>query len=102
MPQMATGTFEYAQNVRVPGMLHGMVVRPAAVGANLMNVDESSVSGMPGFVKVVVKKNFVGVVAQKTWQAVQIAKALNCSESAVKSLLFRAYETLRARLAYMA
>ena len=32
----------------------------------------------------------------------QIARALNCSESAVKSLLFRAYETLRARLAHMA
>ena len=32
----------------------------------------------------------------------QIAKALNCSESAVKSLLFRAYESLRARLAHMA
>ncbi len=31
----------------------------------------------------------------------QIAKALNCSESAVKSLVFRAYETLRARLAHM-
>jgi RNA polymerase sigma-70 factor (ECF subfamily) len=32
----------------------------------------------------------------------QIARALSCSESAVKSLLFRAYETLRARLAHMA
>jgi RNA polymerase sigma-70 factor (ECF subfamily) len=32
----------------------------------------------------------------------QIAKVLNCSESAVKSLLFRAYETLRSRLAHMA
>jgi RNA polymerase sigma-70 factor (ECF subfamily) len=32
----------------------------------------------------------------------QIAQVLNCSESAVKSLLFRAYETLRARLAHMA
>lgn len=32
----------------------------------------------------------------------QIARALNCSESAVKSLLFRAYEALRARLAHMA
>jgi RNA polymerase sigma-70 factor (ECF subfamily) len=32
----------------------------------------------------------------------QIARVLRCSESAVKSLLFRAYETLRARLAHMA
>jgi RNA polymerase sigma-70 factor (ECF subfamily) len=32
----------------------------------------------------------------------QIARVLQCSESAVKSLLFRAYETLRARLARMA
>lgn len=31
----------------------------------------------------------------------QIAAALECSESAVKSLLFRAYETLRAKLAHM-
>jgi nicotinate dehydrogenase subunit B len=81
MPAMATGTFEYAHNVRVAGMLHGMVVRPGAVGANLMNVDESSVSGMPGFVKVVVRKNFVGVVAQKPWQAVQIARALKVTWS---------------------
>lgn len=76
MAEMATGTFEYAHNVRVPGMLHGMVVRPNAVGANLKNVDESSVSEMPGFVKVVVRKNFVGVVAEKKWQAVQIANKL--------------------------
>ena len=86
MAEMATGTFEYAHNVRVPGMLHGMVVRPGAVGANLMNVDESSVSGMPGFVKVVVRKNFVGVVAEKPWQAVQIARALNVTWSPAPEL----------------
>jgi RNA polymerase sigma-70 factor (ECF subfamily) len=32
----------------------------------------------------------------------QIANVLRCSESAVKSLLFRAYESLRTRLAHMA
>ena len=31
----------------------------------------------------------------------QISGALNCTESAVKSLLFRAYETLRSRLAHL-
>jgi nicotinate dehydrogenase subunit B len=86
MAQMATGTFEYAHNVRVPGMLHGMVVRPAAVGANLMDVDESSVSGMPGFVRVVVKKNFVGVVAEKNWQAVQMARSLKVTWSPAPEL----------------
>ena len=40
-----------------------------------MSVDESSVAGLPGVVKVVVKKNFVGVVAQKPWQAIQAAQA---------------------------
>jgi len=32
----------------------------------------------------------------------QIAGVIGCSESAVKSLLFRAYEALRVRLAHMA
>ena len=86
MAAMATGTFEYVQNVQRPGMLYGMVIRPTAVGANLMNVDESSVSGMPGFVKVVVKKNFVGVVADKPWQAIQIAKKLSVTWSSAPEL----------------
>ena len=55
MPDLVTGKFEFVHNVRLPGMLHGRVVRPPAVGANVINVDESSVRGMPGLVKVVVK-----------------------------------------------
>ena len=76
IPAMATGEFEYVHNVRVPGMLHGQVVRPPAVGSTLMSVDENSVKDLPGVVKVVVKKNFVGVVAQKPWQALQAANKL--------------------------
>jgi nicotinate dehydrogenase subunit B len=76
IPSMATGEFEYVHNVRVPGMLHGQVVRPPAVGSTLMSVDENSVKDLPGVVKVVVKKNFVGVVAQKPWQAMQAANKL--------------------------
>ena len=54
-------------------MLHGRVVRPPAVGATVVSVDENSVKNLPGDVRVVVKKNFVGVVAQKPWQAIQAA-----------------------------
>jgi len=76
IPAMAAGAFEYVHNVRVPGMLHGQVVRPPAVGAALIRVDEGSVRDMPGIVKVVVKNNFVGVVAEKAWQANQAAAKL--------------------------
>ena len=82
MPDLVNGKFEFVHNVRLPGMLHGRVVRPPAVGATLVNVDESSVQGMPGLVKVVVKKNFVGVVAEKPWQAIQAANKLKVTWSA--------------------
>src|SRR3989475_2360419 len=76
IPAMATGEFEYVHNVRVPGMLHGQVVRPPVVGSTLMSVDENTVKDLPGVVKVVVKKNFLGVVAEKPWQAIQAANKL--------------------------
>ena len=56
---------------RVAGMLHGRVVRPLAIGASLESVDESSVSGIPGLVKVVREGNFLGVVATTEWGAIQ-------------------------------
>jgi nicotinate dehydrogenase subunit B len=76
LPALVTGKFEFVHNVRLAGMLHGRVVRPPVVGANVTSVDESSVRGIPGLVKVVVKKNFVGVVAEKPWQAIQAARQL--------------------------
>jgi nicotinate dehydrogenase subunit B len=81
MPAMATGQFEFVQNVRVPGMLHGQVVRPPSVGATVASVDERSVQGLPGGVRVVVRKNFVGVVAEKPWQTIQAAAALKVAWS---------------------
>ena len=82
IPALVTGEFEFVHNVRVPGMLHGRVVRPPAVGATVMSVDEGSVKNLAGVVKVVVKKNFVGVVAEKPWQAIQAASQLKVTWSA--------------------
>jgi CO/xanthine dehydrogenase Mo-binding subunit len=81
IPGLVTARAEFVQNVKVPGMLHGRVVRPPAVGASVASIDESSVKGIPGLVKVVVKKDFVGVVAEKPWQAVQAANRLKVSWS---------------------
>ncbi len=81
IPEKVTGRFQYVQHVRVPGMLHGKVVRPPAVGAKVIKVDESSVRGLPGNVRVVVVKDFVGVVADKEFQALQAADALQVTWS---------------------
>ena len=87
MRDMVTGRFEFVHNVRVPGMLHGAVVRPPTVGATVAGVDESSVRGLAGLVKVVLKQNFVGVVAEKPWQAMQAASTLKVNWTAASNAL---------------
>ncbi len=81
IPDIAAGRFEYVHNVRVDGMLHGCVVRPPVVGATVTDVNRNSVQGMPGLILVVTRNNFVGVVAEKTWQALQAAERLEVSWS---------------------
>ena len=76
LPPKIFGQFKYVTDVRVDGMLHGRVIRPSGVGATLVSVDENPAKAIPGFVKSVVKNNFVGVVAENEWAAVQAAKAL--------------------------
>ena len=99
LPAMAAGRFEFVHNVRVDGMLHGAVVRPPRVNATLLGVDEASVRDLPGFVRVVVRKNFVGVVFEKPWQAVQASSKLRASWSEGGRLPAGSglYEYLRSR-----
>jgi len=96
-PELITGHAEFVHTVRVPGMLHGRVVRPPTVGATLVRCDEASVAGLPGVVKVVVRGNFVGVVAEKTWQAVQAATRLQVTWASGQALAGQAdaYEDVR-------
>ncbi len=76
------GKWQYVTDVRVPGMLHGRVIRPAGVGARLMSVDDSAAKKIPGFVQTVSKANFVGVLAENEWAAVRAAKAVRVNWSA--------------------
>jgi nicotinate dehydrogenase subunit B len=85
-PALMTGTFEFVHNVCVPGMVHGRVVRPPQIGATVAHVDERSVERIPGLIKVVVRNNFVGVVAEKQWQAAQTAEQLNVAWNAAPEL----------------
>jgi CO/xanthine dehydrogenase Mo-binding subunit len=76
IPAKITARFDYMHDFRVAGMLHGRIIRPLAIGANLESVDESSVTNVPGFVKVVREGNFLGVIATTEWGAIQAAQKL--------------------------
>jgi nicotinate dehydrogenase subunit B len=81
LPPKFTGEFTYAQDVRVPGMLHGRVVRPPVVNSKPQSVDENSIKNISGVIKVVQEGNFLGVVAETEWAAIQAAKALKVTWS---------------------
>jgi nicotinate dehydrogenase subunit B len=66
-------------------MLHGRVIRPAAIGATLESVDESSVKDIPG-VRVVRVKDFLGVVAKDEWAVVRAARELKATWSRAQTL----------------
>jgi nicotinate dehydrogenase subunit B len=84
LPAKATGELVYVHDMRVPGMLHGRVVRPPYagvdvgdfVGTSLLEVDESSVRDIPGLVAVVRIADFVGVVAEREENAIKAASQL--------------------------
>jgi nicotinate dehydrogenase subunit B len=76
LPDKFLATFTYMQDVRVEGMLHARVVRPNGRNATFGSMDQSLAQAVPGFVQVVQKRDFVGVVATDEWAAIQAAKAL--------------------------
>jgi CO/xanthine dehydrogenase Mo-binding subunit len=81
LPPKILGRAVYSTDVRVAGMLHGRVIRPAGAGATVAGVDESSVKAIPGYLRTVVKGNFVGVVAASEWAAIRAAKELKVNWS---------------------
>jgi CO/xanthine dehydrogenase Mo-binding subunit len=98
IPPKVTGAFTYLQDVKVPGMLHGRVVRPPANGASVLAIDERSVAHIPGLVKVVREHDLVGVVCRREEQAIRAAAEIKVTWSAWSGLpdMKGLYATLRA------
>jgi len=86
IPDKVTAKFTYMQDFRVPGMLHGRVVRPPALGAKLESVDEGSIKDIPGIVKVVREGDFLGIVAQNEWAAIKAARQIKATWSKAETL----------------
>ena len=84
IPAKVTGQLTFVHDMRVPGMLHGRVVRPPYAGADhgdfigntLESVDESSIAHIPGIRAVVVIRDFVGIVAEREEHAEQALREL--------------------------
>jgi len=82
LPGKVFGAPTYVQDVRLPDMLHGRTIHPAAIGATLASVDDSSVDGISDLVKVVRNGDFVGVVTRSEWGAIQAARKLQVTYAA--------------------
>ena len=71
-----TGKHRYPSDQKLPAMLYGKVVRPAAFGATLVSVDTHEAEQMPG-VTVVHDGNFIGVTAPTTEIASRAAASIH-------------------------
>ncbi|RYZ11131.1 MAG: aldehyde dehydrogenase, partial [Comamonadaceae bacterium] len=84
IPAKLAGELVFVHDMRLPGMLHGRVVRPPYAGADhgdfigntLESVDRESVRHIPGLRAVVVQRDFVGVVADREEHAEQAMREL--------------------------
>jgi nicotinate dehydrogenase subunit B len=90
IPLKARGTYRYVQHLRLPGMLHGRIIRPKGQGAykdgvRVLNINEDSIASIPG-ARVIRQNNFVGVVAEREWDAVKAAQLLDITFDFPESL----------------
>jgi nicotinate dehydrogenase subunit B len=86
IPGKVTGQHPFIHDLSVDGMLHARVIRPPAIGANLVDVDAASLAAIPG-ARIVRIGDFLGVVAGDEWDAVSAARTLKAHWSASAPLV---------------
>ena len=80
VPAKVKGSYTFVHHARLPDMLHGRVVRPKGQGGyghppRVRSIDEASLKGLPG-VQIIRQNDFVGVVAERQWDAIRAAQRL--------------------------
>jgi nicotinate dehydrogenase subunit B len=96
IPAKVDGSLKWAVDVKLPGMVHARNVKPPVAGAKLTGIDESSVRGMPGFIKVVSKGNYVAVVCEREEQAINASRQLKVNWEKPAAAPFPSSENLFA------
>jgi CO/xanthine dehydrogenase Mo-binding subunit len=79
IPKKVSGGAAYVQDMRLPGMVFGRIVRPSSPRARLDACDEAAVRAMPGVVAVVRDGSFLAVAAEREEQAIKAAQALRAN-----------------------
>ncbi|HLH94125.1 MAG TPA: molybdopterin cofactor-binding domain-containing protein [Xanthobacteraceae bacterium] len=102
LPDKVAAKYTHMQHVRVAGMLHGRIVRPRGqgpygYGAKPLDIDQATIRDIPG-ARLVRKGDFIGVVAEREWDAVRAAQALKVTWEKRASLPGNAslYQVMRA------
>ncbi len=73
----STGTQQYAIDVRLPGMMTAVVMRPPRFGGKVQSFDASKAKAVPGVVDVVAIPRGVAVVGRDLWSAKKGREALS-------------------------
>jgi nicotinate dehydrogenase subunit B len=79
IPAKVTGGEAYVQDLRLPGMVHARVMRPPSYGARLSDIQTDAAQKLPGVLKVVRDGSYLGVIAEREYQAVVAMRALAAS-----------------------
>src|SRR5581483_7729535 len=80
LPGKVFGTLDLVNDLKLPGMLHARMIRPKVAGAVPVKVDEETIAQIPG-ARAVWIKDLLAVVAEKEWNAVKAARALQVTWS---------------------
>lgn len=86
IPGKVSGEWTFVHDFRVPGMLHARVLRPGAVGASLLSLDDSAAKKVEGYVRTVRKGDFLAVLAKTEWGAIKAMRAVKATWGAAEPL----------------
>lgn len=82
VPGKVFGTFDFVTDIKLPGMLHGRMIRPPVAGAVPVSVDDGALAAFGA--RVIRRQDLIGVVAETEWGAVRAAETLQVKWSGAK------------------
>ena len=96
IPPKVVGQYKYLVDHKLPGMLHGRVIRPPTAGARLISVVPGQ--HFAGLVKIVTRGDFVGIICRREEQAIRAASALKINWTKPEPMFSASYEALYTKL----